>query len=74
MGMAILSLLLPFSKKGWLLNPLKRYSSAYIAFVILFFYLSLTAYRNIPFSVLIMIPALYSGAGRFLKKIHLKNF
>ena len=45
----------------WIFRPVKSYGLPYIALYFLFFYLSLTAYRNIPFFVIVAIPLFSNG-------------
>ncbi len=45
----------------WYLRPLINFGSGYILFLGMFFYLSLTAYRNIPFFILVSLPVASTG-------------
>ncbi len=60
-GITLITLFLPFNKEDerarpWFLRPLAHFGSGYLLFLAMFFYLSLTAYRNIPFFILVSIP------------------
>jgi len=55
----------------WIFWPVNSFGLAYCAILLLFFYLSLTAYRNIPFFIITVIPLFANGLDVifvFLKK------
>ncbi len=62
LGLVFVFLKTPLNKDiRWYFRPVKSYGLAYCAILVLFFYLSLTAYRNIPFFIIAVIPLFASG-------------
>jgi len=49
------------AKVKWYERPVKSFGVAYLLFFFVFFYLSLTAYRNISFFIIIVIPLIANG-------------
>ena len=50
-------------KSKWYQGPLGTFGFAYFIFFFVFFYLSLTAFRNIPFFIIIATPVIANGLG-----------
>lgn len=61
LGLVLFALFQKYNGKSygnslWIFRPLINVGTGYLVFLGMFFYLSLTAYRNIPFFVLISVP------------------
>lgn len=59
-------------KPKWYIFIISRFSLAYIAFFFMFFYLSLTAYRNIPFFIIVAIPLVAIGLDNIIRFVSWK--
>lgn len=69
-AITLLALLMTYGGRSyktipWYVRPLHSFGTGYCLFLGMFFYLSLTAYRNIPFFILISVPI----AGLALTKV-----
>jgi len=62
LGLIFMFLETPASKGiKWIFRPVKSFGLGYVLLFFLFFYLSLTAYRNIPFFIIAVIPLFANG-------------
>lgn len=69
-ALTVIFLLLPFKGKltDIFTKSIQKYGSGYILFLAMFFYLSLTAYRNIPFFIIVSMPLIASGINELIVK------
>lgn len=70
LGLTLITLFLNYPNnnqektKPWYFRPIQNFGTGYLLFLAMFFYLSLTAYRNIPFFIVINMPIAALGIQR----------